>query len=55
MNKQRLKKLDELFTAFSIIADGSYVYLCDMKEDYSRWSQSAVDFFNLPDAYISNH
>ncbi len=54
MNEQRLKKLNELFTAFSIIVDGSYVYLCDMKEDYSRWSQSAVDFFNLPDIYMQN-
>ncbi len=54
MKKERLQKLNELFEAFSIIADGSYVYLCDMKEDYSRWSQSAVDFFNLPDIYMQH-
>ncbi|MDE6004794.1 MAG: EAL domain-containing protein, partial [Oscillospiraceae bacterium] len=32
----------------------NYVYLCDMKENYSRWSKSAVDFFNLPSEYMEN-
>ena len=54
MKKERLQRLNALFEAFSVIADGSYVYLCDMKEDYSRWSQSAVDFFNLPGEYMEN-
>ena len=31
-----IKKLDSLFEAFSIVAEGTYVYLCDMKYDYSR-------------------
>ena len=48
----RIKKLDEFFKAFSIISEGNYVYLCDIKEDYSRWSKSAVDYFNLPDVYM---
>ena len=52
MRKERLMKLDNLFEALSVIADGSYVYLCDMTEDYSRWSKNAVDFFNLPDVYM---
>ncbi|MBR1555167.1 MAG: diguanylate cyclase, partial [Oscillospiraceae bacterium] len=54
MREERLKKLNDLFEALSVIADGSYVYLCDMKEDYSRWSKSAVDFFNLPDIYMEH-
>lgn len=54
MNQDRVRKLNELFEALSIIADGSYVFLCDMKEDYSRWSQSAVDFFSLPDTHMKN-
>lgn len=54
MDKNRLYKLDGLFEALSIIAEGNYVYLCDMKEDYSRWSKSAVDFFDLPGEYMSN-
>lgn len=46
--------LDELFEAFSTIAEGTYVYLCDMKYDYSRWSESAVTTFGLPSEYMFN-
>lgn len=52
MNVDRIKKLDSFFEAFSIIAEGNYVYVCDMKDDYSRWSESAVDYFDLPDKYM---
>ncbi|MCR5358241.1 MAG: EAL domain-containing protein [Lachnospiraceae bacterium] len=52
MNKDDLTRLDEIFEAFSIIAEGSYVFLCYMDEDYSRWSKSAVDYFGLPDEYM---
>ncbi|MBR1529619.1 MAG: EAL domain-containing protein [Oscillospiraceae bacterium] len=54
MKQGRIEKLNQLFEALSVIADGSYVYLCDMKEDYSRWSQSAVDFFALPGIYMEH-
>ncbi|MCM1507608.1 MAG: EAL domain-containing protein [Ruminococcus flavefaciens] len=54
MDKNRLKRLDNMFETFSIIAEGSYIYLCDMKSDYSRWSKSAVDYFNLPDRYMKD-
>ena len=54
MDQDRMKRLDSLFEAFSIIAEGRYVYLCDMREDYSRWSQSAVDYFDLPSNYMEN-
>lgn len=54
MKQERRRKLDELFEAFSMIAYDSYVFLCDMKEDFSRWSQEAVNFFNLPDIYMKN-
>ena len=27
--------------AFSVIAEGSYVFLCYIADDYSRWSKSA--------------
>lgn len=54
MDTSRLKRLDSMFETFSIIAEGNYVYLCDMKCDYSRWSKSAVDYFNLPDRYMRN-
>lgn len=52
MDEKRLKRLDSLFEAFSIIAEGNYVYLCDIEHDYSRWSKSAVDYFNLPGEYM---
>ena len=54
MDADRKKRLDSLFEAFSIIAEGNYVYLCDMKEDVSRWSERAVDFFDLPGEYMKN-
>ena len=54
MNLERKKRLDSLFEAFSIIAEGKYVYLCDMREDVSRWSDTAVDYFDLPGEYMEN-
>lgn len=52
MNGYDKSKLDALFEAFSIIAEGKYVYLCDMQRDVSRWSQTAVDYFDLPGEYM---
>ena len=49
---ERKEKLDRLFDAFSIFAEGTYVYLCDMRYDYSRWSKKAVDLFGLPGEYM---
>ena len=46
--------LDSLFDAFSVVAEGSYVFICDMKYDYSRWSKTAVDTFELPSEYMYN-
>lgn len=46
------KRLDSLFEAFSIVAEGTYVFLCNMKYDYSRWSESAVSSFALPSEYM---
>ncbi|MBQ8924266.1 MAG: EAL domain-containing protein [Lachnospiraceae bacterium] len=54
MDKERQRKLDELFEAFSVVAEGAYVYLCDMSEDISRWSKSAVNYFGLPSEYMEN-
>lgn len=54
MDKNRLAKLNSLFDAISIVAEGAYVYLCDMRYDMSRWSKAAVDYFNMPSEYIEN-
>ena len=52
MPERRIKKLDRLFEAFSIVAEGTYVYICDMRYDVSRWSASAVITFELPSEYM---
>ena len=48
----RKNRLDSMFEAFSIVAEGTYVFLCDMEYDYSRWSRSAVSAFGLPGEYM---
>ena len=52
MPERRIKKLDRLFEAFEIVAEGTYVYVCDMRYDVSRWSTSAVSTFGLPSKYM---
>ena len=52
ISEERRIKLDTLFRSFEIVAEGSYVYLCDMKYDYSRWSKNAVDTYGLPSEYM---
>ncbi|WP_051539791.1 EAL domain-containing protein [Ruminococcus sp. FC2018] len=49
---ERRQKLEALFQAFSTVAEGSYVYLCDMKYDFSIWSKTAVETFGLPSQYM---
>ncbi len=48
----RRSRLDRLFEAFSIVSEGTYVYLCDMRYDISRWSKNAVVTFGLPSEYM---
>ena len=52
ISEERRAKLDALFKSFEIVAEGTYVYLCDMKYDYSRWSKNAVDAYGLPSEYM---
>ena len=52
ITEERRNMLDALFKAFEIVAEGTYVYLCDMKYDFSRWSKNAVDTFGLPSEYM---
>ncbi len=52
--EERRKKLDSLFAAMALVAEGNYVFLCDMRYDYSRWSKTAVDAFGLPSEYLYN-
>ena len=46
------RKLDALFESYSNIAEETYVFLCNMKYDYSRWSKTLVETFGLPSEYM---
>ena len=46
------RRLDSFFESYSLIAEGTHVFLCDMKYDYSRWSKGLVDTFGLPSEYM---
>ncbi|MCR4591224.1 MAG: diguanylate cyclase [Lachnospiraceae bacterium] len=48
----RKRQLDGLFGALITVAGGSYVYLNDMRYDFSRWSLSLVDDFQLDSEYM---
>ena len=52
ISEERRIKLDSLFKSFEVVSEGTYVYLCDMKYDYSRWSKNAVDTYGLPSEYM---
>ncbi len=52
ISEERRIKLDALYRAFAVVAEGTYVYICDMQYDYSRWSKTAVDAFGLPSEYM---
>ena len=49
---ERKRLLDGMFRMNCISAEGVYIYLCDMKYDYSRWSKAAVDSYGLPSEYM---
>ena len=52
ISEARRIMLDTLYKAFEVVSEGTYVYLCDMKYDYSRWSKKAVDIYGLPSEYM---
>ncbi len=48
----RKKKLDGLFASFFTVSQGGYLYLNDLRYDYSRLSLAMVDDFGLRSEYI---
>ncbi len=52
ISEDRRTLLDALFKSFEVVSEGTYVFLCDMKYDFSRWSKNAVDTFGLPSEYM---
>ena len=51
---ERRRRLNAMFEAFEMVSEGTHVYLCDMRYDYSRWSETAVEIFGLPGTYMLN-
>lgn len=49
---ERKRKLDNLFDALLTVAGESYIYLNDMRYDYSRWSLALIDDFALESEYM---
>lgn len=41
-----------IFSAFAATSDTTYLYICNMETNVSRWSRSAVDYFGLPGEYM---
>ena len=52
ISEERKVILEKLYHSFEIISENAYVYLCDMKYDYSIWSEEAVQYFGLPGEYM---
>lgn len=40
------------FSAFSATSDTTYIYMCNLSTNVSRWSRTAVDYFGLPGEYM---
>lgn len=45
---------NQLFEAFAAASDNVYIYVCDMRQDVSRWSKASVEYFGLEGEYIAN-
>ena len=52
IDEQRKQTLDDEFDAFTMLAQGNYVSLYDVKGKLTRYSPGAVELFNLPGEYI---
>ena len=52
ISEDRRSMLDTLYRAFESVAEGSSVFLCDMKYDFSRWAKPAVERYGLPSEYM---
>ncbi len=49
---ERKRAMDKLFGAFITVSGGGYVYLNDLKYDFSRWSLSLIDDFDMESEYM---
>ena len=51
---ESIDRFDEVFNAFSDITKNEYLYVLDIKNNFSRWSKSAVEDFELPGEYLED-
>lgn len=51
---ESIDRFDEVFDAFSSITNNEYLYVLDIKNNFSRWSKSAVEDFGLPGEYLED-
>ena len=49
---ERKRLLDGMFGSLVTVAGGGYIFLNDMKYDFSRWSVSLIDDFDLDSEYM---
>jgi PAS domain-containing protein len=52
MPDDQIRKLDGLYGALHTVAGGGYVFLTNLKYNFSRWSLSVVTDFGLPTEYM---
>lgn len=45
---------NEFFDLFSVASDDIYMYICDMKRDYSRWSRNTIEVFGVSEYVYRN-
>ena len=47
-------RIDSLYHALSILANGAYTYVTHIESNWTRWSKEAVDYFDLPGEYMQD-
>ena len=52
--EDRMRKVDRLYGALHTVAGDGYIFLTDLKYNFSRWSLSAINDFGLPTDYMYN-
>ncbi len=48
----RIRKLERLYGVLHTMAGDGYIFLTDLKYDFSRWSLSAINDFDMPSEYM---
>ncbi|SFG74917.1 EAL domain, c-di-GMP-specific phosphodiesterase class I (or its enzymatically inactive variant) [Oribacterium sp. WCC10] len=52
ITEERINKLNTIFDSYEMVAEGTDVYVCDMRYDYSRWARTAVELYGLESEYM---